>query len=310
MHNKIKVTYLLFLSCISLYHEVCFAEIDYNENFYSAVEIGAVITSGACGYLCTSSVSKNDQVILAGTMLSAALGSSIVVGMYNLRKHNELLLALEARYGLVHVYDWHEEPSYWIMQGLCGRYDQDFSQEENACMVVVKNKFERMNNQLSLFDFYQFAQQIPHVDQQGFYAVSKQYFSDYHCKTLGELQSVVASSLKMLEHDFLQLKKLTNLSNSTKLPFTSMAYSSLLADINKGTQTVFNTYLGSFGYSALHNSQRVKTLLIQIIQNYIFLNQLDMLLKTCHDDASSVISDGSQGFLSFTIQHFNQIHGF
>lgn len=256
---------------------------------------------------------QQEESLATSALTSAVLvGSVVAVGMSsaysldNLRSHNAMLQKIEATYGLVPVYDWYQLPGHYLVQAICGKDDIVADIKINQCIDIIKSKVAKKNHTQDLFDFRLFIKQLPHVDMKGLYCIATSYFNDFNCTTLGQLKSVIESSLDMVEQNFKTLKKeLTSLSNKDLLPGTFDEFYTFKINVLSGVQRpILNSSLGFFGYSALHNGERVKTCIIATAKYHAYLRLLQELFVACTDDDATILQHGA-GVLHFTLQHDN-----
>jgi hypothetical protein len=235
---------------------------------------------------------------------SLAVVGSVMIGVENLKIHDVLLQIIEVRYGLVPQYDWYQLPGHYLVQTLCNNGYQTENLEVNQVITAIQQKVAKKSD-TELFNFPLFVQKMPHTDQAGLYCIAKSYFNDYKCVTLGDLKENIDDYIKVIEDDFKELKTLTNLSNKSVVPTTLQEFNVFKAEVLQGMQSpIINSSLGIFGYSALHNGERVKTCIIAIAKYHAYLVLLQELFAACIDDNSTILQNDS-GVLHFTLQHIN-----
>lgn len=242
--------------------------------------------------------------VIVGT--ATVVGYSVVHAIANLQRDNNFLLDIESGYGLSPVYDWYQVPGDYLVKTLCGPVPQYLNKnvEVELCIQFAKSKSGKMSD-TELFNFPLFVQKMPHSDQAGLYCIAKSYFNDYKCVTLGDLKENIDDYIKVIEDDFKELKTLTNLSNKSVVPTTLQEFNVFKAEVLQGMQSpIINSSLGIFGYSALHNGERVKTCIIAIAKYHAYLVLLQELFAACTDDNNTILQ-GDAGVLHFTLQHTN-----
>ena len=157
-----------------------------------------------------------------------------------------------------------------------------------------------------MFDFSLFIKNIPHANSIGSYYIAKSFFDNFECKTLGDLKSTISIFIQELEGIFKELKTLTNLSNKSVMPTNLQEFTTFKAQVLQGMQSpIINSFLGFFGYSALHNDERVKTCIIAIVKYHAYLTLLEELFATCSDHLNMDLQSG--GNLQFSLEHANNI---
>jgi hypothetical protein len=241
--------------------------------------------------------------VIVGTV--TAVGTSVVYSICKLRFDNELLLEMESGYDLFPVYDWYQLPGDYLVKTLCGSVPEYLNVVDiEPCVQFAKSKSGKMSD-AELFNFPLFVQKMPHTDQAGLYCVAKSYFNDCKCVTLGDLKKNIDSYIEVIEDCFKELKTLTNLSNKSVAPSNLQEFTTFKTQVLQGMQSpIINTSLGFFGYSALHNGERVKTCIIAIAKYHAYLVLLQELFAACIDDNSTILQ-GDSGVLHFTLQHNN-----
>ena len=217
-----------------------------------------------------------------------------------------MLQVIETKYGLVPAYDWYQLPGHYATNLICYGSDVQTVEQVSPFVQMMKSKIEKMTD-ATIFDFSLFINQFPHTGVDNSYCIAKKYFDGSQCETLSDLQSTVDNSINMIEADFKKLMKLTELSNSFKLPVTLHDFNAMQVSLNQYEQNlIVNSYLGVFGYSPLQNGQRVKDLMSETMKYRAFLLNLKEILATCSDASDTQLKD-AQGNLNFTLQHVHHV---
>jgi len=253
-----------------------------------------------------SKISSNPLIIGSVVAIRAAILSSLVCGIYNIREQDAMLQSIEIKYGLIPAYDWYQLPGHYATQLICYGSDVQTVEQVPPFIQMLKSKVEKMTD-ATIFDFTAFIDQFPHTGVNNSYCIAKKYFDGGQCVTLSDLQSTVDNSITMIEADFKELMKLTELSNAFKLPVTLNDFNNMQLFLNQYEQhIIINSYLGAFGYSPLQNGQRVKNSILEIVRYRAFLLNLKEVLATCSDSKDTQLKD-AQGNLSFTLQHVHHV---
>ena len=149
---------------------------------------------------------------------------------------------------------------------------------------------------------------MPHTNFKEAYCISKNYLGCFGYPTLGMLKDAVVHQIESIEQDFKQLTHLTDLSWSfAHMPATLLELKVLEGQLVKLSDYYgAYTFLGAFGYSPIHNGQRVKNYLVALAKMHAFLLNLQELLATCIDNEETQLIQ-SQGYLQFSLQHVHYI---
>lgn len=251
-------------------------------------------------------IKGNEEVVLTGTaVIGAILGASLVRGIYNVRADNAMLQGVETKYGLTPEYNWYQKPGNAAISIACAGCDIQL-QQALPFMNIVGAKNEKISND-TLFDFAAFTNQLPHTGINESYCIAKNYFNNFGCQTLGEMRQLIDNSLMITAQDFQQLKMLTNLGGKFKMPETFQDFNSMQMLLNQSSQSVVNnSFLGAFGYSPLHNGQRVKDYIMHVVKVHAYLNNLQQLFTVCSDAPDTLIQNQA-GNLNFTLQHIHRV---
>ncbi len=271
--------------------------------------IGAMssVAGAVSGYYLSKAVIQNDAIAGATALTSAVFGASLIRGMYNVRDQNAMLQEIEAQYGLVPAYDWYQLPGYYATKLICYGSDVQAVEQVSPFIQMIKSKVEKMTD-ARIFGFTAFIDQFPHTGVNHSYCIAKKYFDGSQSATLSDLQSNVDNYIAMIEQDFKKLMKLTELSNSFKLPVTLHDFHAMELFLNQYKQhLIINSLLGACGYSPLQNGQRVKDLMLEIIKYRAFLLNLKEILATCSDSKDTQLKD-ADGNLNFTLQHVHHVN--
>ena len=238
---------------------------------------------------------------------------SLINGVCNVRRDNQVMSQCELDYGLLPEIHWLQYPSQFVQNLLCMNVD-DLEMRDRvnhgSCMSEVRRKinlFDSMDIQ-TIWNFEKYKDVFPHTDFQSAYCVSKSYLGSFGYQTLGDLKSAVTYQILKSEDDFKKLINITDLPwFYTKMPKNLDEFYELKYKLS----TCYNYHgayacLGICGYSCVHNAQRVKDCLIPLVKIHAFLINFQELLKTCVDgDETRLIN--SQGLLNFSLQHVHYV---
>ena len=303
-HNRSKILLismmsLNLLSCVNIF---CTTTTD-------AVYIGtgsiSSITGALVGFCAAKTIGSHNIASAIGALTGAALGASLIRGIYNVRAHNAMLQEIEIKYGLTPAYDWYQLPGHYATQLVCYGSDAKKVEQCSPCIQFVKANV--MPDHIT-FDFTEFVKALHHVpDFNKKYCIAKSYFDIFNCATLSDLKSTIASSMQTMKKDFELLMKLTELSNSHTMALTLKDFNNFQQLLNQGHQhVIINSYLGAFGYSPLQNGQRVKKCMIQLVKYHAYLSALTQLLLLCSDGSDTLLINSS-GDLHFTLRDIDCI---
>jgi len=261
--------------------------------------VGAVIPTS---YYVGKTTSSHQVITGSLVVTNATLMASFIRGLYNIRAHNAILQDIQARYQLNSVNSWYQLPGCYAVKLIC--YGSDIETEViSPCMQAVQLKVEKIDD-ATIFDFTKFIDYFPHIDLENNYCIAKKYFNNFGCITLSDLQSNIGDSIIILEQDFKNLLKLTNVSYAYKMPVTLQDYNNFSLLVHQGQQYIMaNLCLGAFGYSPLHNCDIVKNYIIKIVKYHAYLVHLQEILSTCSDALGTRFDE--PGNLNFTLQHVN-----
>jgi len=310
--SKILLRIMVTIGLFSCAKTFCMNEFQsYYHNIYQSLDadkvfLGCGVVAVGIGmqnsYYTGKQISSNPVAIGSIMVVQSTLIASLIKGLYNLRKHQVMLQEIEARYGFSHHNAWSQLPGYYATQLICFG-SQETTEAISSCMQTIKLKTEKMDNAV-IFDFAQFINVFPHIAVGQSYCTAKHYFSAFGCVTLSDLKNIIRDLKVTLEQDFQKLKSLTDLPYAYKMPLTLQDFNNFVLFLNQGKQyVVVNTLLGAFGYSSLHNCDRVKNYITQIVKYYTYASHLEEMLLTCSDDIDTQLN--TQGNLNFTLQHID-----
>jgi|GEM_PF-1257097 len=266
---------------------------------------GNLMNTLACKMKAPEEVNTINAAMAIGGIIGGLIGGSFMRGIYNVRADNTILKNIEARYTLKPVYNWSQLPANYATHIICAGSDVQV-QEKLSCLDFINQKIIKMTDD-TIFDFTLFTNKLPHTSIDGFYCVAKNYFNDFECFTVGDLRELIDNSLVIVEEDFQQLKKITNLDKQMKIPVSLQDFNSMKMLLHQSQQqVVMNSCLGAFGYSPLHNSQQAKDFIVHVVKIHAFLNNLKELFATCAD-GSDILVYNNVGHLNFTLQHINYV---
>lgn len=279
--------------------------IDPAKAVFTSLGIASAVIGAKCNQLTISKITDNDAIIYGSAAIGAILGASLVRGIYNVRADNAVLQGFETKYGLTPEYNWYQKPGNAAISIVCAGCDIQL-QQALPFMNIVTLKMEKISNN-TLFDFALFTNQLPHTGINESYCIAKNYFNNFGCQTLGEMRQLIDNSLMITAQDLQQLKMLTNLGGKFKMPETLQDFNTMQNLLNQSSQSVVtNSYLGAFGYSPLHNGQRVKDYIVHVVKVHAYLNNLQQLFTVCSDAPDTLIQNQA-GNLNFTLQHVHRV---
>ena len=247
---------------------------------------------------------------VAGT---SALIVSTAQGIYNIRRYHFMMAQYQLDYNLSSPIFLIEYPLQAVQNLICSGLPALDMEHQNQYGLAVKEIAKKIAvfdgvDPATIWDFEKFRTTMPHTSIKEAYCISKSYLGCFGYPTLGVLKSSVAYQISKIEKDF---KQLTNL---TDLPWYFVKIPKNLADLYQLENQLakFSHYyggyalLGAFGYSCIHNGNRVKNYLITLAKMHAFLLNFQELLATCMDsDETSLIQ--SQGALQFSLQHVHHV---
>lgn len=279
--------------------------IDPAKAVFTSLGVVSAVIGAKCNQLTTSKFTDNDAIVFGSTAIGALLGASLIRGIYNIRADNAMLQGVAVTYGLTPECNWYQKPGNAAISIVCAGCDMQ-AQQVSPFMNVITSKIEKISNN-TLFDFGSFTNQLPHTGINDSYCIAKYYFNDFECQNLDNVRTLINASLLMTVQDFEQLKMLTNLDAKFKMPETLQDFNSMQMLLNQSSQfVVTNSCLGAFGYSPLHNGQRVKDYIVHVARIHAYLKNLQELFNVCSDAPDTLIQNQA-GNLNFTLQHVHRV---
>ncbi len=299
---------MIFIGLISAMRTPAVTEEAVNFVFNGAAVLGTIVAGG------TSFVALKDnkdfQVCM--TPLAMLVSYSCMKGLQNMRQQQQILVNIENKYGFKQQYGFFQLPGVVLRDAMCCPVEDTVVAQLDPFMVAVKNKVLSLKvlHPLAVWDFGMFTHFNPHTDLHGVYAVSVNYFQEFGSSDIKGLKDSVNQHIKMIEDDFDVLKQMTSLWSfgsyaqyGLKIPKTQAEYLDLVDQLNQLCQRKYMALLGGvFGYSPLHNAQRVVTAMAALVEYRMYLVHLRDFLLTCVQDDVTIIQNTS-GHLSFLVQH-------
>jgi hypothetical protein len=243
----------------------------------------------------------------------AALTVSLAQGVYNIRRYHFMMSQYQLDYSLSSPVYLIEYPLQATQNLICSglpALDMSHQNKHGLAVTEISKKIALFDaaDPLNIWDFTKFSNIMPHTSIKEAYCVSKSYLGSFGYPTLGILKDSVTYQIAKIEQDFKQLTSLTDLPwYFVKIPKTYQELQSLENQLQKLSH-YYGAYafLGAFGYSCVHNGDRVKNYLISLTKMHAFLVNLQELLATCMDsDETQLIQ--SHGVLQFSLQHVHYI---
>jgi hypothetical protein len=306
--NRLKLS-IFWIGLVNVFSTPAITENVVNTIFTGAAVVGAIVTGGT-SWVVSKELQEARPVVTAVAALTAY---SVTRGLQNMRRDQQMLLNIEKTYGLTQQYGFLEMPGVAFRDALSMPVEDTMITKVDPFMIAVKDKVRSLKelHPLALWDFGMFTHFLPHTDMGGVYGVSVNYFQPFHAPYMKKLKESVNFHIQMIESDFNTLKQMSSLWSfggsfaeyGVKIPKTQTAFIELLDALNQNSQhTIITTFGGIFGYSPLHNSDRVKTAMTVLSEYHIYLLQLREFLSTCAQDDFVDLQDTS-GYLSFLVQH-------
>lgn len=254
----------------------------------------------------------NYQNVFIGVSLST-LTISALLGIYNIRNYNQILHQCMFDYGLnvpVYIIDY---PLQFLHNLICvgePMLDETYQKKHGQCLTEIDKKinlFDGVNCEI-IWNFQYFKDTMPHTDFNNAYCIAKNYLGSFGYPTIGHLKYAIDEQIAKIEIDYKKLISLTDLPwYYLSIPRNFVAMCNLEQRLSTFSDYHgIYSFLGAFGYSAEHNGQRIKTVILAVTKIYAFLLNFQELLATCiADDSTQLIA--APGVIEFSIQHVHQI---
>lgn len=272
--------------------------------------IGAGITSAAVGAYYGYAVTGGAK----GAAVGGAIAVSVMQGIYNIRSYNQVLSQCQSDYVLPDQYlHWLQYPSQFGQDVVClesPAIDMTYCNDHAACMIEAHQKIKlfEVSDPQSIWRFEAFKDTFPHTDSRLTYRVSKSYLGLFGYPTLGILKTAIACHIAKIKVDFELLKNLTSLSwSDITLPKDMKELDAFeVALLHCCDYYGAYTLLGAFGWSSVHNGQRIKGYLVTLAKMHAFFINFQELLRTCSDNDDTELIN-AQGLLNFSLQHVQNV---